>query len=235
MVSLPNMKTLTMAARRTGMAVVAIFGIILILGTTNSLGAEVTVTLSDGKTISMKEPSDMMGLTWEGVKDSLPRVFLTVDNGSGNIEAKVSQLLATTGSIGHLYVKRYERAVGDAEDGSDLFKVEESLARIRAGEGTPIEKEAVREGEAVIFWSAMLEDNARDLEIKAPANPAPNASPAFLDEYAGMIEKGDDSAIYAEAVRWVSRYKSADFSSYLSQTTPERRKLLAGFSGEAAP
>lgn len=198
-------------------------------------GAEVDVPLRGGAAVSMKEPVDMMGLTWGKTRDSLPPVFLLVDEGAASEGEKLTQLLNTARSLGHLYVTRYEVAAGGAEDGADLLKVEAKLAKIQRGEGNPEDLEAVKQGEAVIFWSAMLEDKAAELGVKAPTSPTPNASAAFLDAYAGGLERDGERGIYEEAIKMVAKDNPAAIASYLSRTTPERRKLIEGLAGSAVP
>lgn len=212
-------------SRAAMFAAVAVVGVALFHGG-NAMAGEVSVTLSDGSTLEMEEPTDMLGMTWEDARQHLPRILLTVDGDADSTSEKLGQLLSTAGSIGHLYVQRYDQTVGYAEDGGDLTKIEDSLTRIREGKGKPGSKEAVEQGEAVVFWTAMLEDNAAKLKIKAPTRAAPNTSKTFIDLYAGMVESGESPGIYSEAIRQAARDNPSAVNSYLKSATPERVNLI---------
>jgi hypothetical protein len=208
--------------------------ILTLIGVDAVSGGEVSVRLSNGESLAMKEPSDMMGLTWDKVKGDLPPIFLKTDS-TGAKEDAISQLLVTAGSIGRLYVERYERLVGGEGDEVDLFKVEGNLDKIRRGGGNPGDIESVKEGDAVMFWSAMLEDEARELEAKIPDSSTPNSSRVFIDSYAEVASQGDVGGIYATTLRRVKRDKPQDWSEYLEKSSPEMRRFLETLAGSDNP
>lgn len=196
---------------------------------------DISVTLNDGSSLVLTEPVDVMGLTWEKVKNALPPVFLIVEGGGMTDDEKIIQLLSTVNSVGRLYISRYDNVVGGAEDGADMFKVEERLSRIKSGKGTASETGAVLQGEAVALWGAMLSDKAEKDRLDPPNNTSAPSGKTFLDEYLRAVEEGENVDIYSEVLINVAKDNPAVFSSYLDKVTPERRTVLkeitAGVTG----
>lgn len=138
---------------------------------------------------------------------------------------KLAQLLSTAKSVGLLYLNRAEKVTGGGDD-FDMSKFEQAREDALKGKMGLKAREAIEEADAVGIWWAMLEDKAKETNIKTPAAMTPNSSSAFMDAYAEMIERGDDSDIYSETIMRIAKSDPASFSSYLSKTTPKRRRLI---------
>jgi hypothetical protein len=201
-------------------------GTILCAGFARCEAKDIRVTLSDGSSLVLTEPVDVMGLTWEKVRNALPPVFLIVERGGMTDAEKIVQLLSTVNSVGQLYISQYDSVIGASEDGADMFAVEENLSKIKSGKGTDSETKSVLRGEAVALWGVMLSDKAEMDGLNPTGSTSAPSGEAFLDEYSRAVEAGENVDIYTEALINVARENPAVFSSYLDKVTPERRATL---------
>ncbi len=179
--------------------------------------------LGGGQTLTMTEPSDLQGLTWEATKNYLPAVFLATTK-SG--EDGVGQLLTTARVLGGLYTAEYEKVTGLAEDGADLGKAEEVISRVKAGEQGDETKRRFLEAEAVILWRYMLDDYIRANKLKLKGADSPNSEPIFLDYYADMLGQGN-GVVYAAALQKIAAKDPKVISSYLVTADSRRASAVA--------
>lgn len=207
----------------------------LAAGATHVFGGEVSVPVTNWKSIRMQEPRDAMDVTWKSSGGSLPAIFLLTDGGA-NDDEKLSQLLTTARIIGHLYVDKYDKAVGGAEDGADLAKVEEAVRQARSGKLGADAGRAVASGEAVMLWASMLDDLVLASKSSAKAGTVPVATTTFLDAYVSLSDKGGDADIYQKALNMVAVGQPQLFDKYLSgkdAAEASRIRQLAGIEATA--
>lgn len=197
-----------------------VFGGTLLCG---ALGGEVEVTLSDGTVLKMQEPTDMMGATWAGVGGDLPAAFLIVGTNGLSDDDKLRQLLDTTRGLGSLFGKRYDRAVGATDEYGDLAKIEQILRDDREGKTDPQTSAAVRKGEAVAFWTVMLEDHAKSLGVAPGGNGGATGGleAARLDEYVRQIRRGEDADVYETAIKAAAKDNRAELAKFIAKASPE--------------
>ena len=215
-----------MKIKKTLLGKFSLVAFMLLAGLTGAGAENIRITLSDGSSLELAEPVDVMGLTWKKVKDHMPAVFFIVDREGMTDDEKITQLLSTVNSVGQLYVRRYDRAVTGDKDDADMYVIEDRLAKIKSGEGNDADTRAVLQGEAVSFWGAMLEDKAEEIGINPPRSMITPSGEAFLNEYARALENGENVDIYTESFINVERSNPSAFSSYLKKATPERRARL---------
>lgn len=213
----------------------------VLLSASAVFGDEAEIGISGWRQIRMPEPKGVMGLTWNGVKGNLPPVFLLSESGGGEAE-KLGQLLTTAKTIGRLYVAKYDKAAGANEDGADMFKVESFVGDAKSGKLGEEARLTVERGEAVMFWSSMLEDYANALMKKGIAirtDSTPPSSPQFMDCYVSQVLKGEDPDIYSYVIRQAAQGDKEAFDSYLAGKSKEEaetiKRIAAGTYSKQPP
>ncbi len=205
-------------------------GIIVIGGALlcGSWGGEVDVTLSDGTTLRMAEPPDMMGATWGAVGSNLPSAFLMVGEEGGDENSQLQQLMDTTRKLGSLFGRRYDQAVGATDEFADLYKVEQVLRDDREGKTDRQTHEAISKGEAVAFWSAMLSDyaEARGVARVSGRPSGTGLNPQLLNHYIQQMKREQDPDVYGEALRMAQRDNPAEFADFLGSVAPSDKQFV---------
>jgi len=208
---------------RLKLAMIALLVSFPLLSVCAEVDKAIEVQLGDGQTLTMIEPSDLQGLTWEATKNYLPAVFLATTKGG---EDGVTQLLTTARVLGGLYTAEYEKIAGLAEDGADLGKAEEAISQVKDGERGDEIKQKFLEAEAVIFWRCMLDDYIRTNKLKLRGADSPNSDPIFLDYYADMLERGGGD-IYTTVLREIASNNPLAISNYIATAGARRARLVA--------
>jgi hypothetical protein len=189
-------------------------------------GEKVSVRLQDGDVITMEEPADMMDMNWEKAQKILPAVFTyTSPDASTNVE-KIRQMAVTVRTLGHFYIRRGDRVLGVGESGAEMTDVEEAVRRIREGEASRAEEDALDKAEAVSLWSAMLTDYAKENNIPVQDGSQGNLNPYFLQIYVDMLKDPADSDVLREFLEALIKNNPEKITAVLKDAPLKEREAI---------